>query len=439
MALTKATFSMIDGAVVNVMDYGATGDGSTDDTSAIQAALDTRQNVYIPAGTYKTSATLSPYRGQVIFGEGNPERSISAQLPASVLSVAKDVTAIDTTTNTAYGCAIKNLYVIAQDQTNGSGKLGVSLGTKGVVGGSSQGIKCLLEDVYVKGFDIGFGIYGQSWEVTLNRCVSDYHRTTGFDFADTFTLCSATDCSALMGGFAFGTAGAQLANGFSFAGTTSELGCQVYLYSPRMENNLNAGIVVSDNVRVKIDNIYCEGNRQYDVQLAANFDGEFIVSNGCMIHDNDGVTTFAAVRNLSTVKCYIKLEGIKYSLGATSTNTTTAGFYYSENTAPYAVVEGLQVGADVAEMSSGNKKVVYLSQASRYAPAEFTVTDFPQVRFHRSGTSHVAHAYGYLPTTLLISDGTNTFEMLTDNSMAFFSGNVYSYDLATTTWTQIAP
>lgn len=39
MSLTKATYSMIEGAPVNVLDYGAVGDGVADDTAAIIAAI----------------------------------------------------------------------------------------------------------------------------------------------------------------------------------------------------------------------------------------------------------------------------------------------------------------------------------------------------------------------------------------------------------------
>src|SRR5574343_1677 len=40
MSLTKVSYSMIDGAPVNVLDFGAVCDGATDDTAAVQAAID---------------------------------------------------------------------------------------------------------------------------------------------------------------------------------------------------------------------------------------------------------------------------------------------------------------------------------------------------------------------------------------------------------------
>lgn len=63
MSLTKATFSMIDGAVVNVLDYGADSTGITDSTAAIQAAINAgvvkSQIVFMPAGTYLVTDTLN--------------------------------------------------------------------------------------------------------------------------------------------------------------------------------------------------------------------------------------------------------------------------------------------------------------------------------------------------------------------------------------------
>lgn len=56
-------FLLINAVHANVKQYGAKGDGVTDDTSAIQAALDAGESsgrtVWIPAGTYLVSATLN--------------------------------------------------------------------------------------------------------------------------------------------------------------------------------------------------------------------------------------------------------------------------------------------------------------------------------------------------------------------------------------------
>ena len=53
---------------VSVKDFGATGDGVTDDTSAVQAAIDTQKKVYFPAGIYNvTGLTVSD--GSQLIGE----------------------------------------------------------------------------------------------------------------------------------------------------------------------------------------------------------------------------------------------------------------------------------------------------------------------------------------------------------------------------------
>lgn len=89
MSLTKASYSMITGAPVNVKDFGATGDGTTDDTAAIQAAItyctnlsNRRQTLYFPANNaaayYKTTAPLVVNGRLNIVGDGEFTTTIFA-------------------------------------------------------------------------------------------------------------------------------------------------------------------------------------------------------------------------------------------------------------------------------------------------------------------------------------------------------------------------
>jgi hypothetical protein len=67
--------SLFDGAhVVNVRDYGATGNGSTDDAAAIQSAVaavtGTGGTVYFPPGTYKVGTSIVPANNVALIGSG---------------------------------------------------------------------------------------------------------------------------------------------------------------------------------------------------------------------------------------------------------------------------------------------------------------------------------------------------------------------------------
>lgn len=73
MSLTKVSYSMINGGPVSVMDFGATGDGVTDDTAAIQAAVNyvcarNISSLFFPFGQgqrYKISSTINITRPNV--------------------------------------------------------------------------------------------------------------------------------------------------------------------------------------------------------------------------------------------------------------------------------------------------------------------------------------------------------------------------------------
>ena len=75
---------------VSVKDFGAVGDGVTDDTVAIQAALDTGQRVYIPAGVYLCSSQLTSTFSLNIHGDGGEESKLVWGSTATTVGVILD-------------------------------------------------------------------------------------------------------------------------------------------------------------------------------------------------------------------------------------------------------------------------------------------------------------------------------------------------------------
>ena len=91
---------------VSVKDFGAIGDGSHDDTTAIQAALTAVSAnggaVYVPTGTYKISTTLQISGNTRLYGDGN----------SSVITTSSNIqslTGSNTGSNVLYGVNIESI------------------------------------------------------------------------------------------------------------------------------------------------------------------------------------------------------------------------------------------------------------------------------------------------------------------------------------------
>lgn len=139
----------------NVMDYGATGDGTTDDTAAIKAAITaahatTHKRLYFPAGTYSFRQQLIVHSGATWFGDGLDKSVLALNIAAGNI--------VPIRTNTTSGT--KNFF----DQT------GVA-----------------LYDLHIKGFDaVLTSTPGQNhsplmrlWKIdglTIERCKFSAHR-----------------------------------------------------------------------------------------------------------------------------------------------------------------------------------------------------------------------------------------------------------------------
>ncbi len=120
MSLTKVTFSMIDGAPLNVFDFGATGDGVTDDTTALQTAITYAFNnkigtVYLPKGTYNISKPL------YVWGSDNYIRSGVQLVGEGVDSTVIKKTNNATPNDGSWNAAIDAVVIISPYPANTTG------------------------------------------------------------------------------------------------------------------------------------------------------------------------------------------------------------------------------------------------------------------------------------------------------------------------------
>ncbi len=138
VAKTYSITVFYDQVLVNVKSFGAVGDGTTDDTAAIQAAitsLTTSGEVYIPPGTYKLTATLTA----ALFGSRRVRLHGLSRDNSILYWPNAGQNGIEPVSHTR----IENLCV------RGPGSGSVSPGTNGITAGAMDNVviqDCIIED-----------------------------------------------------------------------------------------------------------------------------------------------------------------------------------------------------------------------------------------------------------------------------------------------------
>ena len=169
--------------IVSVRDFGATGDGTTDDTSAVQSAITAVGSagggqVYFPAGTYKISAelTLSSSNVVLIGSSRNGTTILQAATNTKILNISGNYCGVQslgfnyTSTPTAGATAIyiTSAYVTLNDFVINAAHVGVYFYGSGAVAGKasqfeifnyvSAGLICdSLNDVFISQFIMNAG------------------------------------------------------------------------------------------------------------------------------------------------------------------------------------------------------------------------------------------------------------------------------------------
>lgn len=142
---------------VNVKWFGAVGDGVTDDTQALQAALASLGNsgglVFVPAGTYLFNETLVIGSGQTVMGVGSSN--------GSTLLYTGTGSAVDIDTD----ACLSKIHV-RKDPSLWTGDWNLDNPVSGVRLTGSRG---RAEDIYISRFEIGLHLIGEGRGCAYNQ------------------------------------------------------------------------------------------------------------------------------------------------------------------------------------------------------------------------------------------------------------------------------
>ena len=175
----KIAYSNLNGAAANVKSYGAKGDDSTDDTAAIQAAIDANDNVYFPKGRYIITSPIYLSRNKTIRGDGIGS------------AIIKQGTTVGTGSNVMRGGSITDSYAVnaVVIYTHVDDQFVYSAGMYDIrIQGdddfsTAYGIyaprmsQCFFQNVSILRCNTGYGTY-DTWNTSFERVTVDCYKVS---------------------------------------------------------------------------------------------------------------------------------------------------------------------------------------------------------------------------------------------------------------------
>lgn len=191
MALTKVTYSMINGAPANVLDFGAiaysdaaSATSGIDCAPAFNAAFAQNSVVLVPAGYYRVDSTIVIPNGCTLQGSGVEKTNIIAGLPLANKNIIESQSVHNTSGGTDGNIVIQDIFLFGGDGATTAS--GIELGTRYPLNGQGvtfslariggyylqNGIKLngatysTMSDIRLNGLDArssGVGVYFDKW------------------------------------------------------------------------------------------------------------------------------------------------------------------------------------------------------------------------------------------------------------------------------------
>jgi len=167
--ITGGTTTVMDVNYINIKDYGAVGDGVTDDTTAIETALASGKSLFVPAGTYKLTAAITIPSHCFMYGEEKPNVSNDANT-VFLIDHDGDGFVID---NTAADRIYLSGFVLTKEGTDyeGTGK-GIKIYTSGTTNGTGRDIQNIKVDYFDTGIYLAACTMDNFEKIIVRHCTS---------------------------------------------------------------------------------------------------------------------------------------------------------------------------------------------------------------------------------------------------------------------------
>lgn len=213
MSLTKVSFSMINGDVVNILDFGAKGDGITDDTSAISSALAYASSihtaappfgkpyvrgtkVYVPPGRYVITSGLVLPPDVMLYGAGPDSSCFYFELDDSTNAVTLTQLGL---LDAGFKFYISDIKLVGQRKVADDWLSGHNV--KDIINAETSICSLIFSNVFIEGANrngvtINAGIYSHLDNVIVSEVCQNGYQATSSSSGDPTTTTLFTSCVA---------------------------------------------------------------------------------------------------------------------------------------------------------------------------------------------------------------------------------------------------